>query len=258
METPIQQKLQQAVPMQVSFEPEQFNEIELDEQEIEEALRIGREVKYYALQREAYRRKLQEDVVYTKHSAEQLFDQYAKMFKIQDDKHRAKIVNLCCYFANDSRSAYDLNKGLLLMGSVGNGKTTIFKLFSANQNHSFRVVSMLDISFDYKTSGEPGVKPYGVNYTIAPNTYGKVSSGYCFDDVGTEEVPCRHFGESKNIFSEVIQIRYNNKHLVPFNSTHVTTNKNEKDLRELYGERTYDRLKEMFNVVVFEHDSFRG
>jgi DNA replication protein DnaC len=244
--------------MLVSFEPEQFNDINLDEAETVEAIRKGREDKYYRLQREAYNAKLRQIETYKTFTAEEIFKAFNDIMEIADEVHEKKIKQLCCYFANDDRFNGDLEKGILLMGNIGNGKTSLMKMFAVNQNHGYRVVSMLDISFDYKMAGEEGVKSYGINYTAAPNMYGKKDYGYCFDDLGTEEIPAKHYGETKNIFAEIIQVRYNNRGMCPFNSTHVTTNKTEKELLEYYGSRTYDRMKEMFNVFVFEHGSFRS
>lgn len=243
--------------MQVNFEPPQYNEIELDIEEVEEGLRLIREQKFYRLQREAYLLKLNQVETYVTKTAEEYFQVFKENYKFHDEAHERRIKQLCCYFANDQRFNGDLTKGLLLMGVIGNGKTTLMKLFSSNQNHSFRAVSMLDISFDYKNSGEAAVKEYYTNYKRSANIFGGTEYGFCFDDLGTEECPARHFGESKNIFAEIIQTRYNNRHTTPFNSTHATTNKNEADLLELYGNRVYDRMKEMFNVFVFDNPSFR-
>lgn len=239
------------------FKPDPYDHIQLDEDELEEALRQGREQKHFRLQREAYMRKIMEPIQYKTHTAEELFKAFADNFKVNGPRHENAIKQLCCYFSNDTRFNGSLEKGILIMGKVGNGKTTLMKLFQINQNHGFRVVSMLDVSFDYKAHGEEGVKTYASNFKSHPNQYGKELYGYCFDDLGTEEIPCRHYGESKNIFAEILQVRYNAKESLPFNSMHVTTNLNADDMQTLYGSRTYDRMKEMFNVFAFEHESWR-
>lgn len=257
--TPTAQNLSQLIKnIPVNSEPPQYNHIELDEAELDEALRLGRERKHFRLMREEYNRRLLQQQTYGRVTAEELFKQYADNFTLADKAHETKIKNLCCYFAADARFRGELRKGLFITGNVGNGKSTLMKCFTANQNHGYKVVSMLDVSFDYKMNGEEGVRGYGANFKTAPNWFGLTEVGYCFDDVGTEEVPARHYGETKNIFSEIIQVRYHNSHLVPFNSTHVTTNKDTQEFLDLYGARTYDRMKEMFNVIAFEHGSFRG
>lgn len=243
--------------MQVNFESQQYLDIELDLEETEEALRLGREQKYFRFKREEYRRKLDEQETFITKIPEELFQLFTQSFKISDEKHEVKIKQICCYFAKDARFNGSLDKGILLLGNIGNGKTTVMKIFQANMNHSFRVVNMLDVSFDYKMNGEEGVRTYNGNYKRSPNMFGGTDYGYCFDDIGTEEIPARHYGESKNIFAEILQVRYNNQNLVPFNSTHATTNKTETELLDIYGSRAYDRMKEMFNLIVFENGSFR-
>ncbi len=250
------QKLSSQGFTQTNFEPQQYTEIDLTMEETEEALRIAREQKYFALKRIEYLEKISKPLEFITLTAEQLFEKYKEQFKFSDEEHERKIKQLCCYFAKDIRFSGDLNKGLLMLGSVGNGKTTLMKFFASNQNFCFSVEAMLDISFDYKMKGEEGVKCYNTNFTASPNIFGKSDYGYCFDDLGTEEIPARHFGESKNIFTEIVQIRYHNG--LPFNSTHAITNKTGDELSEIYGTRCYDRMKEMFNVITFKHDSFRG
>jgi DNA replication protein DnaC len=244
-----------ATPLEIR--PESPEQTPLTEEERQEAFRKAREAVYFALRRIEYGSAVAKPVDYVKMTAEQLFEEFKANFEVRDKVYEVIVKNLCCYFARDTRFRGDLDRGLLLMGKIGSGKTTLMKFFAQNQNHSFRVVSILDLSFDYKMSGESGVSAYIKNFSKYPNCFGQSVNGYCFDELGTEEVPARHFGESKNIFSEILQIRYQNKHLTPFNSTHVTTNKNGKELDDLYGSRAFDRMKEMFNVINFNNESFR-
>jgi len=243
----------------ISFEPPQYTDIDLDLEETElavaEGLRLAREAKYYRLKREEYNRKINEAEAYQILTSEQLFELFQKSFKTVDEIHERKVKQLCCYFANDKRYSGDLTKGILLLGNKGTGKTELMRFFAVNQNHSFRLEIMLDLAFDYKMSGEKGLECYNTNFRTTPNVFGKTDCGYCFDDLGTEEIPSRHFAESKNIFSEILQLRYHNR--LPFNSTHAVSNKTLNDFKEIYGSRCYDRMKEMFNVIVFDHESFR-
>lgn len=39
--------------------------------------------------------------------------------------------------------------------------------------------------------------------------------------------------------------------------THGTTNLKVEELEKKYGKRVYDRMKEMFNVILWEGESFR-
>lgn len=236
---------------------EQYEHIDLELEETEEALRQARKQKHFRLERIKYFEKLSKPVVFAKHSAEQLFEMFMNAgYKFANDSHAAKIKNICCYFANDPRGKFDLSKGLFLVGHIGNGKTSLMRFFSTNQLYGFRIERMLDITGDYKSLGESAVKTYSNNVKASQNLYGLEQYGYCFDDVGTEEIPAKHYGESKNVFAEILLSRYDN-HLTPFNSTHATTNKDLTEIENIYGSRVYDRMKEMFNIVVFDHESFR-
>lgn len=238
-------------------EVEQYLHIDLDLEETEEALRLARKQKHFTLERIKYFEKLSKPIVFTKHSAEQLFEMFMNAgYKFANDAHAAKIKNLCCYFANDARGKLDLNKGILLVGNIGNGKTSLMRFFSTNQLYGFRIERALDIASDYKTVGESAVKAYSSNSKVSQNIYGLEDYGYCFDDIGTEEIPAQHYGEKKNVFAEILLSRYDN-HLTPFNSTHATTNKDLTEIETIYGSRVYDRMKEMFNIVIFDHGSFR-
>ena len=257
---PIKTHLQQQslIPIEsLLLDSEQYTHIDLDLEETEAALLAARKAKHFQLERIKYFEKISQPEKYVKHTPEQLFELFMNRgYKFANDAHASKIKNLCCYFANDKMSSLDLSKGILLVGHVGNGKTSLMRFFSTNQLYSFRVERIIDITSDYKVLGESGVKSYASNVKVSPNIYGLENYGYCFDDIGTEEIPARHYGESKNVFAEVLLSRYDN-HLTPFQSTHATTNKDLKEIEETYGSRVYDRMKEMFNVVIFEHESFR-
>jgi|SRR6478609_5186279 len=243
--------------------PEQYDHIELDEYEIEEALRVARHAKQIRLNREAYNEKISRPVDWFKPSAEELYQAIAKAitykgqnFILENEQYEKIIKNMCCYFAGDSRFKGDLGKGLALIGPAGTGKTALMKFFAANQVFSYRVKSVLEITADYKKEGEGAAMQYNANPQGSRNDFGHATFGYCFDDVGMEEVPARHYAESKNVFAEIILMRDLS---VPLNSTHITTNIDNADIERLYGSRVYDRMKDMFNIINFGGlESFRG
>jgi DNA replication protein DnaC len=181
-------------------------------------------------------------------------------FSFENESYKKIAINLCYYFTSDSRFEGDLNKGLALLGQPGNGKTSLMMFFSHNQIHSYHVVSMLEIATYYKASGddkeaggEQAIKKYFGNANRAKDQFGQTEYGLCLDEVGTEEIPAKHYGNSMNLFAEIIQMRYMNRVC-----THMTSNKNPKEMQELYGTRVYDRLREMFNIINFDGiDSFR-
>lgn len=244
---------------------EQFNHITLTEEETEEAMRQARRLKHFELARAAYNEKLKAPEKPWKFTSEKLFQQLSKGktfrghdFNFENELLKAYAMNLCHYFTGDTRFDGDLSKGLALFGNVGCGKTSLMKFFAHNQVHSFRVISMLQVVGEYKSqskedSGEGAMRKYFNNATAATNPFGHAERGYCFDDVGTEEIPAQHYGNKMNVFAEIIQMRHLN-----VVCTHFSSNKDPKELEESYGSRVYDRLREMFNIITFDGvESFR-
>jgi len=78
--------------------------------------------------------------------------------------------------------------------------------------------------------------------------------GCCFGDLGAEN-ESKSFGNTRNVMDDIIFNRYESK--IPFHYTHFTTNLDADMIKQIYGERTLDRLCEMCNVLVIEGESFR-
>lgn len=228
---------------------ENFDDIELDEIEIEEALRMGRERKFYKLKEITYRESLNKAPVYPSYTAEQLEEFYKKEFSV-DSENEEVVKNLFKYFANDQSFNGNLEKGLFLMGGVGVGKTTLMKFFFKNQRRSFRIESCREVESKYATNGDSYLHKLSYNMPVAINAdpFGHKEIGMCFDDLGTE-ANGKHFGKEKNVMAEVLLNRYDND--LPYCSTHVTTNLTADEIKEQYGTRVSDRIREMFNIIKF-------
>lgn len=227
-----------------------FKEIELDEFEIEEGLRRVREEKFYRLQREAYRQKLFADTKPKKYTSIELFDFFASKFTIDD--YNRYIVNQLCFYFSGTKDFFDgdLNKGLLLFGGVGIGKSTLMQFFIKNQVRSYRLMHCRDIESKFSTDGEDIVKQCSYMQPVSKNSdpFGHQEIGLCFDDLGTE-ANAKHYGKEKNIMAEIILNRYDNQ--LPFTATHITTNLNAERIKSEYGPRVADRMREMFNMIQF-------
>jgi len=232
---------------------ENFDHIELDEHEIEYALYKAREAKHYQLKREAYNEKLRSDRSVKKYTADQLLLKF-KEFWAADGYNLPIIMNLCYYFSGDAMFGGDLNKGLLLVGGVGVGKSTMMTFFRQNQVFSYRMISCREIESDFSNEGEKGVKTCSYNLPISTNSnpFGHQEIGFCFDDLGTE-ANAKHFGHEKNVMAEIILNRYDNK--LDYRATHITTNLTADEIKTQYGSRVTDRMKEMFNLIVFNKDA---
>lgn len=156
------------------------------------------------------------------------------------------------YFSKDEafvKRGYDLNKGLLVVGPVGTGKTEAFNVFQEIfrcSNQFFLIVATRHIIRDYTNDGAKIL-----------NKYGKKSfDTIYFDDLGLEEVNTKMFGNNANVMSEILMDRYENfkrKGVLTFASSNLSA----KQFEEIYGERMRDRMREMFNIIQVTGKSFR-
>lgn len=232
---------------------ETYEHIELDAEETIEALRAGREAKYYRLQREAYNEKIRAGRTPKKYTSEETLELY-KSFWSLDDENKHVVETLCHYFTDDPRFDGDLKKGLLVVGGVGIGKSTLMTFFKRNQKASYRVISCREIESDFASEGEKSVRVCSYNLPVAMNSdpFGHQEIGFCFDDLGTE-ANAKHYGQEKNVMAEIILNRYDNN--IPFHCTHITTNLTADEIKAQYGTRVTDRIRQMFNIIKFPTDA---
>lgn len=229
---------------------EQYNEITLSTEQSAEALRLGREQEFLRLQREEYRKRLIASPQYPKFTADQLWAFFGMQYEI--DCENEKIVwDLCRYFSGDPKFSGDLEKGILLAGNVGTGKSSIMQFFGRNQIFSYRLMSCRDVETEFSEKGYETIDTFSVNLPVSlnGNPFGHQVIGYCFDDMGTEG-NSKYFGKEKNMMAEVILNRYDRR--LPKQSTHITTNLTASDITQIYGTRVTDRLKEMVNIIQFD------
>src|SRR3990167_1124463 len=235
---------------------ELYKEVELTEEETKFALFEARKKKHGILKMKEYRENLYKEKVYKNYSADELKEMVKKIPGfIIDEFNEAIIWEMCLYFTKDVRCTLNQKKGLLLYGGVGCGKTTLIKFFNKNQSNSYAVYSVRDISYEYGKHGADAIIRYkGLLKVSAPEEYyGQKEIGVCFDDLGTE-IDKKHFGNESNVMAEIFLNRYDN-HKSLEGKTHVTTNLNTTQLGERYGDRVRSRLREMFNVLIFENNS---
>lgn len=226
----------------------EIDQIVLDEIEIEAALRLAKEAKFFAKKKQDYMEKIRMAHVSRKYTAVEIYEKYKSYLDVDSD-NKDVLIELCKYFAGET-STLNPKKGLLLVGGVGIGKSTMMQFFSRNQVALFRILSCRDIESDFSADGEKSVRNCSYNITVAPNSneFGHSECGFCFDDLGTE-ANGKHFGKEKNVMAEIILNRYDNN--IPFVFTHITTNLTAKEIEAQYGSRVTDRMKQMFNIVTF-------
>lgn len=178
---------------------------------------------------------------------------YGQKFQLYEEDSR--IINiLLCYFLQDHLSASSmqvcLQKGIMLSGPIGCGKTSLMRLMTflshPKQRHTMK--SCRDVSFEFIKDG------YEVIHRYTRSASSKYEPQiFCFDDLGTER-SIKYYGNECNVMAEILLTRYDlftTRHLV----THLTTNLNATDIETTYGNRVRSRLREMFNLIAFDTTS---
>ena len=175
---------------------------------------------------------------------------YGNHFKILETDYPI-VYKLIAYFLKDEPTCFqygiNLNKGILLTGPIGCGKTSLMNLmkYLTATEHKFFVKPCRDISFEFIQDGYQIIHKYsnGKLYQSEPRTY-------CFDDLGTEN-NLKYFGNECNVMAEILLSRYDlfiSKKLF----THITTNLSATEIEKHYGNRVRSRLREMVNLIAFE------
>lgn len=184
------------------------------------------------------------------------------------DEHNEIVFELLCrYFGNDKdfvslAMAADigdpsLEKGIMLCGIFGVGKTWMMELFRSNQRMCYQVMNAKDIAEDYRTfKVDPKSKDYEdplhkylvdkKNAVEDPSVFYQTHLGLCIDDIGTEDVK-NNFGNKKNVIGDIIELRYQDK--LYGKNFHATTNLTVEQLDQYYGGRVRSRLRQMFNFI---------
>lgn len=174
---------------------------------------------------------------------------YSKGFEV-DDNNRQPLTLLKYWMIGEhhkeaiadpsgKRTEYSIHpeKGILLMGGVGTGKTAMMRALSHAMNmgggSGFKIANAIRIVKEYNSSdgGDNVVLEYAH------------SGALCIDDLGAEE-DGKHYGKITNVIADIIALRYENRH-----TTHFTSNSDTKALLDKYDERTLSRINEMASII---------
>lgn len=164
------------------------------------------------------------------------------------------IRKLLCYFLKDNVAAQlhglNLNKGILLTGPVGCGKTSLMNLMRLYQpiKDRFIIKSCRDISFEFIKEGYDAIPKYSV---LSFKNFEPVV--YCFDDLGAEN-NLKFYGNECNVMAEILLSRYEqfvSRQLL----THVTTNLSASEIEKEYSKRVRSRMREIFNLISFRSEA---
>jgi DNA replication protein DnaC len=178
---------------------------------------------------------------------------YGNQFKILENDYPI-IYKLVAYFLKEEATCYQygttLDKGILLSGPIGCGKTTLMNLMKnlTQTEHEFYIKPCRDISFEFIQEGYEIIHKYSMGklYQSDPKTI-------CFDDLGTEN-NLKYFGNECNVMAEIMLSRYDifiSKKI----KTHITTNLSASEIETAYGNRVRSRLRNMINLIAFDKNT---
>ncbi|MCG3165040.1 MAG: hypothetical protein POELPBGB_00800 [Bacteroidia bacterium] len=144
-----------------------------------------------------------------------------------------------------------LEKGILLTGPVGCGKTSLFKIIKAVNAIPIQIFPAQEIAREFAAQGFKTIDKYGkLKYSKGNNW---IYNQICIDDIGSEG-NISYYKDSCNVIEEVLITRYDQ--FIDHNvKTFGTSNFNADEIEERYGLRVRSRCKEMFNLIAFDKDS---
>lgn len=244
-----------------------YDHIELTPEETkawtEWGLLKGRKKKAAYLAESEYRNKISSDVIYPMFSFDGLKEFVLKQFKdtngfdfIIDESNEEIFEILCQYFSGDPSFEIEdersFEKGIMLIGPIGCGKTALMKLFAINSFRPYAVLACRKIADAYAVDGTEALYSYSEMVPSYPQQYyGHNEIGRCFDDLGTEEDK-KNFGNQVNVMQDIIYKIYDAQ---IYKNFHISTNISGQEIEEIYGARVRSRMRQMFNVFTFDKNS---
>jgi hypothetical protein len=150
-----------------------------------------------------------------------------------------------------------IEKGLLIIGNFGNGKSstlkTLSKILFQVPEHGFKFRTANDLVREYKFLETPKEKKEFYDKLIKPKRL-------LIDDAGTED-DAFNFGKA-NIFKDVLESRADKRlttHLIKnYKKGHNgDVNQSVAELGERYGSKVLDRIFGNYNIVEFHGKSMR-
>lgn len=168
--------------------------------------------------------------------------------------NKPMLADLVKYFIADPTGIHDLERGIFLCGMPGIGKTHLFRIFGTmvrsfnNPAHEFKTYCCVGL-YDSLRTKQSKISNY-------------VNDHAFFDDLGYEtktgESVIKDYGNVSSPIDDIIFEREKKWELFK-QRTHFTSNLSPDEIKARYGDRTYDRLKNLCNVVYNSQKySFRG
>lgn len=171
-----------------------------------------------------------------KKAARQLIEKKTMGQAVLTDEQICTIFELAKWLAGE----YKQHAGILLLGNIGVGKTTVMQAMLAY--YSF-VKNKVIPEFHAKQLPVE-ITNLGINYFYQRPIY--------VDDLGKEPPITTIWGQKFDTWPDLFAIRYEKRAL-----TFATANYNMDTFSKLYGDVIIDRMKEHFNIFVMKGESLR-
>lgn len=164
------------------------------------------------------------------------------------NENNKKLISVLCFFVSrDKRFSdqlgYNFNKGLLIRGKCGIGKTHLVKCIEKNEVRPILTMSMIDITDEVRAHGE-----FEIEMRDNKILY--------LDDMGTEEPTIKFYGSNISWFKEFIETVYLKSK--GFSHLIISTNINFKGIEDKYGFRVASRMRDMFNIIDVDGEDMRN
>lgn len=157
-------------------------------------------------------------------------EQRGKVFNY-DDHTKNRLERITRWLIHSS------SRGLILMGTLGNGKTTMLR-------------AIHDLFMGYSTMRDAQTV---YNYFKEENQLlSKNDKLLLLDDLGVEPLRCRIFGEEHHPLSQLLLSRYDLQR-----TTIIATNLSYDEIQNRYGDRVVDRMCETYEFIRYDTESYR-
>lgn len=174
----------------------------------------------------------EEDTRYRLQALYQLEVEHRDCIFIEDDNTKDKIARVARWLYSSQK------RGLVLMGGLGNGKSTMLRIINRLFKSNSTFGDAQDV-FDYFKNSRGGMRYWDEPFLL-------------IDDIGVEPERCLDYGEVNYPITRLLLHRYNQQL-----TTVLATNLWIEDIQARYGDRIVDRMNETYSVITYSNESYR-